>query len=65
MTSKALVTKKKEAQKLATWALSKISEITSKPSKQKSKSKGSPKSEDDSDIAALEAAFGNLDAKLN
>lgn len=66
MTSKALVTKKKEAQKLGAWALSRVSEITSKPTKQKSKSKGSPKSdENNDDIAALETAFGNLDAKLN
>jgi hypothetical protein len=58
------VTKKKEAQKLAAWSLSKITEITSKPSKQKSKSKSPSKNESD-DIAALEAAFGSLDAKLN
>jgi hypothetical protein len=43
--------------------MSKIADITKKPSKN-SKSKGSA-AKNASDIDALEAAFGNLDAKLN
>jgi hypothetical protein len=58
--SKAPINKRKEAQKLASWALSKISQIN----KEKlPKSKASKTSGDD--IAALEAAFGSMDAKLN
>jgi tetratricopeptide (TPR) repeat protein len=54
--SKAQIAKRKEAQKLASWALQKISEITEK-------SKG--KSSNLSGVSALEAAFGNLDIKTN
>lgn len=61
-TSKALVSKKKEAQKLGAWALSKVTELTKK-SKTKNSSTSPPPAEDD--VAALETAFGNLDAKLN
>lgn len=60
--SKAQLNKRKEAQKLASWALSKISQITNeKPSK----SSKSTKDSNHDDIAALELAFGNLDAKMN
>lgn len=58
------MSKKKEAQKLAAWALLKIAELTKKSqSKENSKTKHSSTSNDD--IGALETAFGNLDAKLN
>lgn len=55
--------KRKEAQKLASWALSKITQLTSAKSTKSSKS--STKSSVTDDIAAVEVAFGNLDAKLN
>jgi hypothetical protein len=59
------VSKKKEAQKLSAWALSKITELTKKsPSKANSKTKSTPSGIDE-DVTALETAFGNLDAKLN
>jgi len=61
--SKAQVNKRKEAQKLSAWALSKISQITNEKSRKRSKSSKSAPAHDD--VAALEAAFGNLDAKLN
>ncbi|KAG5670939.1 hypothetical protein PVAND_001168 [Polypedilum vanderplanki] len=66
-TSKAQVTKRKEAQKLATWAMSKIFDITNKSSKQQQKSSktSTGNNKNSTDIEALEAAFGNLDAKLN
>lgn len=54
--------KRKEAQKLAGWALSKISQITNAKSSKNTKSKNN--SEPD-DVTALEAAFGNLDVKIN
>jgi hypothetical protein len=54
--------KRKEAQKLASWALSKITQLTSAKSTKSSKSSKSAVTDD---IAAIEAAFGNLDAKLN
>lgn len=54
--SKAQIAKRKEAQKLASWALQKISGITNK-------SKG--KSSNLTDVSAVEAAFGNLDIKTN
>lgn len=56
------MSKKKEAQKLGAWALSKVTELTKK-SKTKNTSTSPPPAEDD--VAALETAFGNLDAKLN
>lgn len=63
--SKAQLTKRKEAQKLSSWALEQITSITkAKPSK-KSKSSKNQLSNECDDIAALEAAFGGLDAKLN
>lgn len=63
--SKAQVTKRKEAQKLASWAMTKISEITQKStSKKNTKSKGATNSSK-RDIEALEAAFEKLEAKLN
>lgn len=52
-TSKAPINKRKEAQKLSSWAMSKITQNTS------------TKNEENDDIAALEAAFGNLDARIN
>lgn len=55
--SKAQVVKRKEAQKLASWALQKITEIT--------KSKKNSKAKSSNGIEALEAAFGNLDVKSN
>lgn len=58
--SKAQVTKRKEAQKLAQWTLTKISEITNRKSSDKSL-----KSTKIDELAALESAFGSLDAKLN
>lgn len=63
--SKAQLTKRKEAQKLSSWALEQIASITkAKPSKKSKNSKNQLSNECD-DIAALEAAFGGLDAKLN
>lgn len=56
------MSKKKEAQKLSTFALSKINELTKKKTKVSSAIKSDVAKDD---IAALEAAFGNLDAKLN
>ncbi|CAO1423311.1 unnamed protein product [Diamesa hyperborea] len=58
--SKAQVTKRKEAQKLAQWTLTKISEIINRKSSDKSL-----KSKKLDEITALESAFGSLDAKLN
>ncbi|KAL7022507.1 hypothetical protein ACKWTF_012274 [Chironomus riparius] len=54
--SKAQIAKRKEAQKLASWALQKISEITEKSTGKSSNLTG---------VSALEAAFGNLDIKTN
>jgi hypothetical protein len=59
------VSKKKEAQKLAAWALSKITELTKKSSSSSKNKTKSTTSGIDEDVAALEVAFGNLDAKLN
>lgn len=64
--SKAQLNKRKEAQKLSSWALEQIAQITkTKPSKSSSKSSKNQLAKQTDDIAALEAAFGNLDAKLN
>lgn len=51
------MTKKKDAQKLAQWALSQIASKTKKTNK-----KGSSA---DKDLAALENAFGSLEVKSN
>lgn len=56
--SKAQIAKRKEAQKLSSWALQKVSELTKRSSKSSAKGKST-------DVEALEAAFGNLDVKSN
>jgi len=63
--SKAQVNKRKEAQKLASWALSKISQITNANEKSQKHSKSPKKTSEPDDVTALEAAFGNLEVKLN
>lgn len=55
MNSKAIITKRKEAQKLSEWCLTKISEITETRTEKDGKVTKSP------NITALENAFGNID----
>lgn len=54
-----VLAKRKEAQKLSQWALSRVAEITQESSSGKTKQK-----KDEVDfVAAVEASFGNLEIK--
>jgi ER membrane protein complex subunit 2 len=63
--SKAQLNKRKEAQKVSSWALEKISDITKRKTSSKSSKSNNKNQTNQDDIASLEAAFGNLDTKLN
>lgn len=60
MNSKATITKRKEAQKLSEWCLTKISEITETRTTTTTNNKDG-KITKSPNITALENAFGNID----
>lgn len=53
-----VLAKRKEAQKLSQWALSRVAEIT-----QESRGKTKQKKDEVDFVAAVEASFGNLEIK--
>lgn len=63
--SKAQLNKRKEAQKVSSWTLEQIAVLTKGKSSSKSSKASKNQTSSHDEIAVLESAFGNLDAKLN